>query len=314
MFDRDNLNFKVEKVNLHNIYDGITSNISRNVGVGLRRKDTGQILSIVKDSYNVIQYNDLIDEVEFSLKKSNLELDDAEYRTILYDDGAKMELQAKFPSHATTIDDKNDKITPQFLFRSSFDRTWANSGMMGYFRHYCYNTLIDGNKLAHVYGRSTKNFNIDAFTNKIKNAANYISTDSLDKMKSWYQIPVQREQALNLFKNTIARRYDNVEKKNVGNKVVMSNLMKIFDNENKHLIGKGSYEHIKHRDEGTLWTTYQAATAWSTNGYTSANAQTSLASLDRKASKAITKSNRETSVMKMLDSEDWKMLESNLVH
>ena len=68
MFDRTNLNFAVEKVNLHNIYDGITSNISKNIGVGLRRKDTGQIISIVKDSYNVIQYNDLIDELEFALK------------------------------------------------------------------------------------------------------------------------------------------------------------------------------------------------------------------------------------------------------
>jgi hypothetical protein len=312
MFDRTNLNFAVEKVNLHNIYDGITSNISRNIGVGLRRKDTGQIISIVKDSYNVIQYNDLIDELEFALKKSNLELDDAEYRTILYDDGAKMELQAKFPTHATTIDDRADTIIPQLLFRSSFDRTWANSGMMGFFRSFCYNTLVDGNKLAHVYGRSTKNFDVGAFSKKISNAANYIATDSLHKMKGWYDTPVKRDQVITLFKNTIARRFDNVKRENVGNKVVLSNLMKIFDKENQHLIGAGAYHRNDVLESGTLWTAYQAATAWSTNGYAWANAQRKEVN---QTSKGVTKSNRENSVMKMLDSFYWKELEtSSQVH
>jgi hypothetical protein len=41
--------------------------------------------------------------------------------------------------------------------------------------------------------------------------------------------------------------------------------MKIFDEENRYLLGQGRYEKYAQRNEGTLWTAYQAATYWSSH-------------------------------------------------
>ena len=69
--------------------------------------------------------------------------------------------------------------------------------------------------------------------------------------------------------------------------------MKTFDEENRHLIGRGNYEGYSQQTEGTLWTAYQAATAWSTH-----------------VPKENTKVLREDKVRKMMDSPHWKVLEN----
>ena len=73
---------------------------------------------------------------------------------------------------------------------------------------------------------------------------------------------------------------------------MLSNLMKTFDEENRHILGRGLYEKYATRDNGTLWTAYQAATAWSTH-----------------TKNMNVKPIREAKVIKMLDSSDWKELE-----
>ena len=183
-------------------------------------------------------------------------------------------------------------VTPQFKFRTSHNRTWANNGMMGYFRAACYNTLVDGNKLAYVYGRHSKNFSVPSFASKIRAASEYVANDGINKMHRWYNTPVHRDQAISLFSNTLAKRIDNVTKMHKPNKVMLSNLMKTFDEENRHLIGRGNYEGYSQQTEGTLWTAYQAATAWSTH-----------------VPKANTRVIREDKVRKMMDSPHWKQLE-----
>ena len=164
---------------------------------------------------------------------------------------------------------------------------------MGYFRHACYNTLVDGNKLAYVYGRHSKNFSVSSFASKIRAASDFIANDGMDQMKMWYNTPVHRDQAISLFSNTLAKRMDNVTKAHKPNKVMLSNLMKTFDEENRHIIGQGNYEKYAQRTEGTLWTAYQAATAWSTH-----------------VPKENTRVLREDRVRKMMDSPHWKRLET----
>ena len=224
---------------------------------------------------------------------SGIDLDGADFETNLIGNGEQLELTAKFNAEATTIDGRNDTVTPQFKFRTSHNRTWANNGMMGYFRHACYNTLVDGNKLAYVYGRHSKNFSVSSFASKIRAASDFIANDGMDQMKMWYNTPVHRDQAISLFSNTLAKRMDNVTKAQVPNKVMLSNLMKTFDEEDRHIIGRGNYEGYAQQNEGTLWTAYQAATAWSTH-----------------VPKENTKVLREDKVRKMMASTHWKSLET----
>ena len=295
MFNHDVLNFRVEKFDLgafNLIHEGTGGKIDPSLGVGLRRTDSKEPIAIVSESYEPVQYLDIVENLEESIAMSGIDLDGAEFQTNVIGHGEQLELTAKFNSEATTIDGRNDLVTPQFKFRTSHNRTWANNGMMGYFRAACYNTLVDGNKLAYVYGRHSKNFSVPSFASKIRAASEYVANDGINKMHRWYNTPVHRDQAISLFSNTLAKRIDNVTKMHKPNKVMLSNLMKTFDEENRHLIGRGNYEGYSQQTEGTLWTAYQAATAWSTH-----------------VPKANTRVIREDKVRKMMDSPHWKQLE-----
>lgn len=296
MFNHDVLNFNVEKFSLGAFnpnFGGVDGGeIHPSLGVGLRRTDSGEPIAIVSDAYEPVQYLDLVENLEQSIAMSGIDLDGAEFQTNVIGHGEQLELTAKFNAEATTIDGRNDLVTPQFKFRTSHNRTWANNGMMGYFRSACYNTLVDGNKLAYVYGRHSKNFSVTSFASKIRAASDFIANDGMDQMKVWYNTTVDRDTAISLFSNTLAKRMDNVSKAQVPNKVMLSNLMKTFDEENRHIIGRGHYEGYSQQTKGTLWTAYQAATAWSTH-----------------VPKANTRVLREDKVRKMLASPHWKELE-----
>jgi hypothetical protein len=296
MFNHDVLNFNVEKFSLGAFnpnFGGVDGGeIHPSLGVGLRRTDSGEPIAIVSEAYEPVQYLDLVENLEQSIAMSGIDLDGAEFETNVIGHGEQLELTAKFNAEATTIDGRNDLVTPQFKFRTSHNRTWANNGMMGYFRSACYNTLVDGNKLAYVYGRHSKNFSVTSFASKIRAASDFIANDGMDQMKVWYNTTVDRDTAISLFSNTLAKRMDNVSKAQVPNKVMLSNLMKTFDEENRHIIGRGHYEGYSQQTKGTLWTAYQAATAWSTH-----------------VPKANTRVLREDKVRKMLASPHWKELE-----
>ena len=304
MFNHDAIDFKVEKFPLINEWKAgedlvpytKAEEIPSHIGVGLRRTDTKEPIGIVSDEYFPVQYAEIVDGVEQALKRAEIDMTDADFTTHVYDRGAKLELRAKFPAHQMTMREGKDNIIPEFVFRTSHNRTWANNGMMGLWRTFCFNTLVSGDKLAYVYGRHTKNFNISGFAAKVKTAGEFISGSGLEEMRNWYDTPVKRYEAINLFTKTLAQRTDNVSKKKVANKVMLSNLMKIFDEENRHIHGSGRYEGYAMREKGTLWTAYNAATYWSShpNG--------------KQGSPHNVKVNREDKVRKMLASPEWEAL------
>ena len=295
MFDHDKIDFEVEKFSLDS-YDGYA--VNSDIGVGLRRKDNKRALAIVSDAYEPVQYKDIVTGVQEAIGLSDMDLTDATYETNVYDNGARLELRAKFPAHEIQID-KGDTVIPEFVFRTSHNRTWANNGMMGLWRGFCFNTLVSGDKLAYVYGRHTKNFNVLGFASKIKKASEYIAGGGLQQMRNWYHTEVSRDNVINLFTHTLAKKTNNVSRKVEPNKVMLSTLMKIFDEENRHLHGRGSYEKYGIQNKGTLWSAYQAATWWSSHdkdgGKQSRPSHTVIGG-------------REDKVRKMLQSPQWMQL------
>ena len=297
MFNMSKVDFKVEKAPLYhslNFGGAVQDKLNKNIGILIRRKDTQEPMAIVKDSYELQQYSSIVYGVETALRQSGMDLTDATFKTNVYKNGGQLELRAKFPAEEVKIDDK-DAVVPEFVFRTSHDGTWANNGMMGLWRSMCYNTLVSGDKLAYVYGRHTKGFDLPAFTAKIRNAGEYIVGDGLTKMRDWYQTKLDRTDAVFLFSRTLAKRTDNVSRENKPNKVVLSHLMKIFDKENQHIHGKGSYESYGSQQAGSLWTAYQAATHWSTHTPNSRSKNTQNVRVMR-----------EERVRKMLQSNIWK--------
>ena len=307
MFDHSQIDFTVKKEALFYdneeytpVFGDRMEPLSRDMGMVLKRTDTRVPLAIVSGAYEPVDYDPLVSKVEEALTISGLDMTDAEFETNVYDNGAKLELRAKFPAHSLYLDGA-DKIIPEFCFRTSHNRTWANNGMMGLWRSKCWNTLVSGDKLAYVYGRHTKNFNVLAFASKIKNAGNYIAGDGLRQMKKWYHTEVSRDTAVDLFTKTLAKRTDNVTRKTVANKVMLSNLMKIFDEENRHIHGRSVYEGYATRNKGTLWTAYQAATHWSSH-----DKESSDVVRQRPAHNVI--GIREDRVRNMLHSDEWLAL------
>ena len=301
MFNHEALDFEVEKFNLFHFGEkGHTHSqyrVHESIGVGIRRKDTKQALGIVSDQYEIVQYMDIVDGVEQAITRSGMDLTDAEFETNVYDDGARIELTARFPAHEQSIGKFTDTVKPELKFRTSQNRTWANNMMVGLWRSACYNTLVNGDKLAYIYGRHTKNFNVDGFATKIQKAGEFIAGDGMNEMRTWYDTKVTRDQAIDLFSKTLARRTDNVTRKKVANKVMLSNLMKTFDEESRHLHGKGNYDKYGRTDDGTMWSAYNAATWWSTHGQTRQGSSLHNA-----------KPIREEKVRKMLGSDTWKEL------
>ena len=303
MFNHEVLDFEVEKFPLLSQcdldgsgFDSINT-IPSSIGVGIRRKDTKRPLGIVSDQYEVVQYMDIVDGVEQAIGRSGMDLTDAQFKTNVYDGGAKIELTAKFPAHEQSIGQLADTVIPELKFRTSQNRTWANNMMVGLWRSMCYNTLVNGDKLAYIYGRHTKNFNVDGFATKIQKAGEFIAGDGLTEMRDWYDTKVNRDQAINLFSKTLAKRTDNVTRKKVANKVMLSNLMKTFDEESRHIHGQGNYDKYGASDGGSMWTAYNAATWWSTHGQTRQGSSLHNA-----------KPIREEKVRKMLGSDTWKEL------
>ena len=298
MFNYDEIDFEVEKVSLYNPHRDGWSELPSDIGVGLRRKDNQQMLGIVSEDYFPVQYAEIVSGVEEALRKSGLDMTDADFTTKVHESGAKLELRAKFPAHEVTVPGDNSTIIPEFCFRTSHNRTWANNGMMGLWRNKCYNTLVNGDKLAYVYGRHTKNFNVDGFAAKVKAAGEYIVGDGVEKMRHWFDTPVTRDQAVALFTDTLAQRTDNVTGRKVANKVMLSNLMRIFDEENRHLHDRGNYAAKSYSRDGTLWSAYQAGTWWSSHPGDSSRGK-----------KHTVKVTREDKVRKMVNSYRWRELE-----
>ena len=295
MFNHDVIDFNVEKFHL-NTEEGYP--ISPEIGVGIRRTDNKAPFAIVSEAYEPVQYKSIVENVENSIYRSGLDLTDAAFETNVYADGAKLELRAFFPAHQMEID-KGDIVTPEFRFRSSHNGTWANNGFMGAWRSACWNTLVSGDKLAYVFGKHTKNFSIIGFASKIKAASEYIANDGLKQMRDWYHTDVSRDNVIHLFTQTLAKRTNNITREVEPNKVMLSNLMKIFDEENRHLHSRANYEGYATRNRGTLWSAYQAATYWSSHDKDGG--------IDSRPSHTVI-GGREDKVRKMLHSPQWMQM------
>ena len=115
-------------------------------------------------------------------------------------------------------------------------------------------------------------------------------------MRNWYHTDVSRDNVIHLFTHTLAKKTNNISREVEPNKVMLSNLMKIFDEENRHLHGRGSYDKYGTQNKGTLWSAYQAATYWSSH--------------DKNGGRPshTTIGGREDKVRKMLHSPQWKQL------
>ena len=101
MFDHNVIDVTVEKFHLDSPSG---RRIPSEIGMGLRRTDNKQPLAIVSEAYEPVQYLDVVTGVEAALNMSGLDMTNAEFETNVFDNGAKLELRAKFPAHSLCLE------------------------------------------------------------------------------------------------------------------------------------------------------------------------------------------------------------------
>jgi hypothetical protein len=290
LFDEAQYNFKVKKVPIH-LGSGII--IPKEQGMHIV-DDNGVPLAATTSTYNLVPVQEIINPI--SNKIEEMFGKDIETTTKVVNK-TYFQFEAKFTKHTYEIDGLGE-VTPQFRFKTSYNRSYRNNGMVGDFRSFCYNTLISGDKYAHVYNKHTKNFSVTAFTQKVSRALELMSGNK-DKYKHWYNTSISRDDAVDLFRNTICSYQTKATKETKTNDKMLGVLMENFDHESNHLHGNGAYSK-GWANKGSLWTAYNAATYWSTH----------LADTARKSKNPFTNvERREQQVIKLLNSLEWKSLE-----
>lgn len=205
---------------------------------GIVRVDTGEILAIHGEGYNLSSNEQIMTQFVEALVNSGLNLDGARVTNELSHGGARMFSKITLPSHRLVIR-TGDEVDLQISVVNSYDGWSALRSIFGGFRLLCSNGMVVGTKMWEGYGRHTTNLDISAAANRLHNVASSYS----EVGKVWTQWSASR--ILEGQFETIAEAVTPVEKSR-------ETLVEQFRAESVDL-------------GPTVWAAYNALTNWSTH-------------------------------------------------
>ena len=120
------------------------------------REDTNELISIVKNSYQIVRNEDLINNLleELSMLDTPYRID----RSHSCVDNRRMRLQITFPD--LTMWDKDSEIALSLYLHNSYDTSEGVKFMFGAIRSICTNGMVFGKILSKYYRKHTKGFKI----------------------------------------------------------------------------------------------------------------------------------------------------------
>ena len=120
------------------------------------RGDTNEVISIVKNSYQIVRNEDLINNLleELSTLDTPYRIDPSHS----FVNNNKMRLQITFPD--LTMWDENSEIALSLFLHNSYDMSEGVRFMFGAIRSICTNGMVFGNILSKYYAKHTKGFKI----------------------------------------------------------------------------------------------------------------------------------------------------------
>ena len=129
------------------------------------RADTNETISIVRDSYKVVENEELIIQLMYQLihLDSPFKLDPSHS----FCQSSRMRLQVTFPE--LTIRDSESAIALSLFLSNSYDMSEGVKLYFGAIRAICSNGMVFGKVLSKFYGRHTKNRKIQNGAVKLKN-------------------------------------------------------------------------------------------------------------------------------------------------
>ena len=134
------------------------------------RKDNGDILSCVTNTYKIVTNSSIIDAAQPVLKESGAVLTEAES----FSNGARSTWTWKIPDIKVKVD-KKDYLNPTITLKNSYDGSVQLHILAGAFRLICSNGLVVGTTISNKMNKhSIYNLNLDKIEESIKDTVNSV--------------------------------------------------------------------------------------------------------------------------------------------
>ncbi|MEK9909138.1 MAG: DUF932 domain-containing protein [Candidatus Thalassarchaeaceae archaeon] len=249
------------------------------------RLDTSKSMGVVGKRYHVTPYiNHARNIVEaFNESRNDVNLDGATTHFEVFEGGRKMQAKIILPNE--TIEPAiGDVSRCEFLDFDSYDASWARKLNYRQFRYWCSNGCDHQDFKINFYQKHTVGHSSDEAIAKlkdriVKSIQAFHNNEAM--FKSWINTPIEFDDAMGIYKNTIAAYRDNKGRKRHSEAMI------------KEL------DPILHHNSQTLgmngWAVYNAATEWATH----------LGDNFKGAAHNVRR-NRSTKIAKMLRTDTWK--------
>lgn len=218
------------------------------------RTDTMDVLGHHSDRYQHIPYEDIRQVIVDAVHKADISSDFEETVTVI-EGGRKLKVEVLFPdiNIEPVVGDYSSFRIQAF---SSYDGMWAFQQTALALRWWCTNGMVTPDMFAKVWGKHTKNINLDASAGQIVKGMDTFM-NSLDDWKRWMKVNVTNEDVEHLFKNTLCN-IPNPTSTHKWNQKQLEILMNQWDQERA---GLGQNK----------WALYNTMTYWSTHTHGSSN-------------------------------------------
>lgn len=156
--------FPVKATNIY--YENTNNEIAYNGGAykGIIHGETGELISIVKNSYRIVPNKEIIEPLieELSQLDTNWLIDDSHS----YVEKGRMKLHVKFPD--LTYNDGDSDTALSLYLHNSYDGTSGIRMLWGAIRLICTNGMIFGKVLSKYRAKHTKNFVYTSLKSKLE--------------------------------------------------------------------------------------------------------------------------------------------------
>jgi len=281
MFNDINFNAQVR-----DIFDANGNRVPREIGRGVYRDDSDELISICGPAFKPVQHMDVLGPLMQGLEESGYAVEERAQasRSALYDlqgrkgawvspkvtdNGAVMRTDIILgdfiePTGSTSyLADGPDTNFFRISILNSHNSKYAVKVNTSYLRVICMNGMTQPHFSAGVYGKHTSGFSVEGLQRQIANAMQMMGDDA-DRFGLWAKTKVSIEQATDFLKLTLAK----LPKKATGEAHYSEPLL------NKILT------RFRVEDQ-TLWGLYNAVTWWQTHDDFRANADRLTAGIGR---------------------------------
>lgn len=258
------------------------------------RKDTGKTLGVHTGSYNHDGYaNHMRNVMEAIVEMENqnkIDVADAKANFSVYEDGKKLKLDITFPRHI--LEPAIGDITKLRLRDwDSYDSSWGRRLTLDGFRLWCLNGCTSSAFKLNFYAKHTKSISSDeSITRMLTNMQTMLITfqDDEEKFKRWINTKVEAKDAMGMFSKTIAFQPKAIK---VDGEYFHHALRTMEDLE-------ATLHNNRSQSGNNLYAVYNTATEWASHV---GQSKGRVHNVER---------NRESKVASMLNSENWKRLET----